>query len=379
MKKTIIGREKEIDWLWRILKDKSVVLASLRRIGKTSVLKKMSYQPIRGWRAIYYPVQGKVTVEEFVQGLYTTLIEEDVINSSPKRLAEFYEKFLAGRTIKGFELPELKQHWKEVLERILESIVERKKKVVILLDEFPWMLYQLVTKHKNEDQAMELLDIMRTLRERLEATSDLRFVFCGSIGFNILLNHLVREFDYLGNPTNNMYTQILEEMTPLDSLNLCKHLAEVHGIKKTLRTSFKYISEETQGLPFYIDLIFTELIKRNIREPKKADVDKMISLIVRDVSGNGHFDHFRERVDSYYKQGQKDLAYSILKWMSLQEQAISRRELLNTLSHISPVDENLLAQTLKDLTRDLYLVMDDDLKFSFRYRLLKRWWKLHYA
>ena len=379
MKKAIIGRDKEIEWMWRILADQSVVLASLRRIGKTSVLKKMARQPRKSWQAVYYPVQGKVSVEEFVQGLYSTLIEEEVIEARTRRVLDFYEKFFAGQTIKGFELPELKRHWKDILTRILEAIAEKKKKVVIMLDEFPWMLYQLVTKHKRESQAMELLDIMRTLRERLESESNIRFVFCGSIGFNILLNYLVRQHDYLGNPTNNMYTQILEEMTPKDALTLCKHLGEIHKIKDSKPSAFNHIVRETQRLPFYIDLIFTELAKQGHKTASKPQVDKIVKNIVLDVSGNGHFDHFRERVDSYYLEGQKELAYAILKWMSTQEKAVSRQELFKVLQHIHPVKEDSLAQTLKDLTRDLYIVMDDDLKYSFRYHLLQRWWRVHYA
>ena len=61
----IVGREKEMNVLWGLLDDTSVVLASIRRIGKSSVLKKMAEQPKSGWKAIFHPVSGVKSIDEF--------------------------------------------------------------------------------------------------------------------------------------------------------------------------------------------------------------------------------------------------------------------------------------------------------------------------
>ena len=57
--KDIIGRDEEIQKIWNILEKQSVVIASLRRMGKTCILQKMAAQPIHGWKALHYFFQGK--------------------------------------------------------------------------------------------------------------------------------------------------------------------------------------------------------------------------------------------------------------------------------------------------------------------------------
>ena len=75
----IVNREKEIDLIWNALQNQSVVLMSERRVGKTSVLRKMLENPKNGWIPIQYEVEGKWHPIEFVEGLYETLLEKDVL------------------------------------------------------------------------------------------------------------------------------------------------------------------------------------------------------------------------------------------------------------------------------------------------------------
>ena len=45
----IIDREKEITSIWKTLENQSVVLTAERRVGKTSVLRKLEENPKNGW------------------------------------------------------------------------------------------------------------------------------------------------------------------------------------------------------------------------------------------------------------------------------------------------------------------------------------------
>lgn len=376
----IIGRDEECRRLWKILERQSVVLASLRRIGKTYTLKKMAAEPQEGWQTILFIVQGKKSVEEFVQGLFSELIEKGIVKPHANRVREFYNKWLGGRKPFGdYELPELKQHWKEVLGKMLEDVAESQKPTLIMLDEFPWMLYELIVTHHTEDECMELLNILRTYRELHEGRSKLRFIFCGSIGINVVLDHLVKEHKYLGNPINNMYTYVLEEMGDSDATELCNYLGSMYDVKDSGGV-FSFIAESVQNLPFYIDLIFKELSQNGISIPSQSDIEETVLELIQDISGNGNFDHFRERIESYYSPEGRQLAYHLLKIATLEDRALSRPELLHLIRHENPaIEEDALNDGLKNLARDLYLRMDANGLYSFRYALLQRWWKMHYC
>lgn len=40
------------------------------------------------------------------------------------------------------------------------------------------------------------------------------------------------------------------------------------------------------------------------------------------------------------------------------------------------MDRNLIVQMLKHLAQDHYLISDTDKRYSFRFPLVKRWWKI---
>ncbi len=375
----LIGRKVEAAEVWNLLRQKSVVLSSLRRMGKTSLLKIMAESPPgNSWRPVFHVVQGNTSVDEFVQQLYQKLVEEGLLDGKVNAVRKFYDKFFAGRKFGEYELPDLKRYWKDVLVSMMKDLAERKDlNTVIMLDEFPWMIYNLATKYQAEKEAMELLDILRTIRQTTEKDSGLRFVFCGSIGFHIALNHLVRQHQYLGNPTNDMHTYLLYEMSEEDAYALCAELGQLHGV--TDRDGlYVHTASEVERLPFFIDLIFTEL-SRVAATADIAQANKAIKEIVQDLSGNGHFDHFRERIEVYYGQGHRQIAHHLMGHLCQENTPQTRAQLRQAVLLQMQAAQDEIDEVIKDLTKDFYLVLGDDGRYRFRYALLRRWWSLHYA
>jgi hypothetical protein len=375
----LIGRKVEASEMWSLLHQKSVVLSSLRRMGKTSLLKIMADNPPGStWHPVFHVVQGNTSVEEFVQQLFQKLVEEGLIDGKTNALRKFYDKVFAGRKLGEYELPDLKRHWKDVLNIMLKELAERKDiNTVIMLDEFPWMIYNLATKYQAEKEAMELLDVLRTIRQTTEQNSGLRFVFCGSIGFHIALNHLVRQHQYLGNPTNDMHTYLLHEMSEADAAELCAELGRLHHVADN-NELYAHITVQVERLPFFIDLIFTELS----RYPSAADIDradKAVKDIVQDVSGNGHFDHFKERIEVYYGQTHRQIAHHLMSHLCAENNPQSRAQLRQAVLLQMEAPQGEIDEVIKDLTKDFYLYLDDNGNYHFRYALLRRWWALHYA
>ena len=46
--KAVIGRERLIQVLWETVEQQSLVITAERRIGKTTVIKKMRHEPVAG-------------------------------------------------------------------------------------------------------------------------------------------------------------------------------------------------------------------------------------------------------------------------------------------------------------------------------------------
>jgi hypothetical protein len=375
----LIGRQDETTEMWHLLQRKSVVLSSLRRMGKTSLLKIMADNPPESTRkAVFHVVQGNTNVEEFVQLLFQKLVEEGLIDGKINAVRKFYDKFFASRKIGEYELPDLSRHWKDVLTAMLHELADRKNlHLVIMLDEFPWMIYNLATKHKAEKEAMELLDVLRTIRQQTEDKSNLRFVFCGSIGFHIAINHLVRQHQYLGNPTNDMHTFLLYEMSNPDAIALCTELGQLHQVADQDEL-YAHIAQKVERLPFFIDLVFTELSKK----PAAANIeraDKAIQDIVQDLSGNGHFDHFKERIEVYYGQAHQQIAHLLLSHLCAEDTPQTRPQLRQAVLLKMDAEQTKIDEVIKDLTTDFYLILNENGQYAFRYALLRRWWTIHYG
>ena len=64
--KLVAGRDALIAQIWIALESQSAVLVSERRIGKTSIIRKMEAEPRDGWVAFYMALEGVRSPMEFI-------------------------------------------------------------------------------------------------------------------------------------------------------------------------------------------------------------------------------------------------------------------------------------------------------------------------
>ncbi len=74
----ILGRESEISEIWHHLELTSVVLTAERRVGKTSVLRKMAENPRNNWMPLLVFVESVRHPVEWVEKLY---VEADQVGA----------------------------------------------------------------------------------------------------------------------------------------------------------------------------------------------------------------------------------------------------------------------------------------------------------
>ena len=65
----VVGRDRLIQRIWQRLKQESVRFLAERRVGKTSVLKKMAAEPPAGFHPIFLDLEKVHSADRFVEVL----------------------------------------------------------------------------------------------------------------------------------------------------------------------------------------------------------------------------------------------------------------------------------------------------------------------
>ena len=370
----VIGRDLLIAQIWRVLDAQSVVLTSERRIGKTSVIRKMASEAAPTMAlAILRDIEGLRAPDEFVEAIYSDVEKQlGKIDRAKLGLWRLLDK-LGGTQILDVKLPNIRIHWKALLTTLFEDLFElEERRVIFFWAELPLFIFN-VARASGENVAMELLDVLRGLRQR---HTRLRMVFTGSVGIHQVINNL-RKSGYANDPTNDM---AIIEVTPLDPPE-SRRLAELlfQGEKITSTESLAVIGNETAEatghIPYYIHVLISRLCNRD--ETVTTDsVRHERDLMIQDPNDPAHFSYYVERLKTYYSPDDTQTALHTLDALCVTEDPLSFSQLSNLVRYknVDLVDETF-RQVLTVLTKDHYLQRDDQGRYSFRYMLIQQWWR----
>lgn len=142
----------------------------------------------------------------------------------------------------------------------------------------------------------------------------------------------------------------------------------------------KYVYQITDGIPFFIDRIFTNTIFEKTEPITKEVLDAVIQEILTNRKKNETLDHFYDRIKHYYKE--KELAYALLDILSQKENHTISESELKSSHGLEGKTNRTVMETIDKLYKDNYLdrsIIDDERHFTFRYNLIRRWWKINNA
>lgn len=368
----VIGRDHFIELLWRVLDKQSVVLTSERRVGKTSVIRKMVNAAGNNRLCFMRDVEGFRSPGEFIEGIHAD-VQPILSNKERAKLAisGLLEK-LGGTEIRDLKLPKIKPHWKNILSALFEDIfAEEKRPVIFFWDELPLFIYN-VKESAGEQAAMELLDALRALRQKYV---NLRMVFTGSVGIHQVIGSL-RKLGYANDPTNDMATIEVSPLEPKDGLYLASLLLEGERIK-TLddpAAVSEAISNAAGHIPYYIHYLISRILN-STGQIHSEGVAKCLEQLIADPNDPAHFHYYQTRLTTYYGSVDAELAFHALDILAANEQPIAFPELLNLVKHKSRnAEDEVFRQVLQVLLKDHYLVRHPDGTYGFRYSIVRRWW-----
>lgn len=375
--KAVVGREQTITNLWETVEQQSLVITAERRIGKTTVIKKMRAEPMPGWVPVFQDLEHCHTAAEFAMAVYKEVHHFLGRKGRFTRRAKEWFQAIGGTEVGGlFKLPDKGgAHWKDVLTRSIEDLIHEDDdagtKLLFLWDEMPFMLAN-IRDNEGEPTAMQVLDLLRALRQTHTA---LRMVITGSIGLHHVLASL-KEKNYGNAPVNDMAAIDVPPLNEPDARKLASLLIEGEKLSSPDKeTVAEAIAREADCFPFYIHHIVKALKIRGL-DASAENVAGVVASQLVDPNDPWELLHYRERIPIYYR-GAENAVCLILDELAVRPGTASVNKLLKMLKGASSFDDReRLLHLLALMERDHYLKRDDGGRYHFRFPLIRRWWKI---
>jgi len=367
----VIGRDEFIAEMWETLQRQSIVLTAERRIGKTSIVKKMRAEPRDGVGALYRSFEHVRSRSEFVDLLLADIRGDVPYLMSARRKVKGVLRDMGVRFDYGpvqAELP-LRDDWKEVILKVFAALGDAGP-IVFLWDEVPVMI-GAVAENEGADAAHELLDVLRVVRQTCDQA---RMVFTGSIG----LHHVVagiQPVSYSRAPVNDMRPMVLGALSLDDAVRLTRNLFAGEGVRVASdSTVAEAVAAVTSCIPFYVQHVVKELSLHGGRVFGVADVERVVADALRSPVDPWDVRQYRHRIDKYYTSHRR-LTLAVLDALAVATAALALDDILNRVRSAMDADAEDVRRLLELLQLDHYIEKTPD-GYRFAFGIVGRAWRV---
>ena len=369
----VYGRDRLISTLWYTLNELGVLMTAERRIGKTSVLRKMHHKPAPGWLPLFIELESFRSADEFAVAVYRAVQPYLCIGKRAANAAErIYEENEFGTVKKRSG----QRPWKLLLTSAVRDILsaDTSLRPVFMLDELPYMIENVSRAH-DAQAALEVLDMLRSLRQEFRG---LRMVFCGSIGLHHVLKGILHD-GISAAPVNDMRPVEVPPLETGDAVSPALDLIRGENLESSdPARAAETVAAEADCFPFYIHHIVSSLRDERLHaEP--AIIREVVARHLVDSNDPWNLSHYRDRICAYYGGGKTARHVGrILDVLAAASGALSVGQLRDALNGSSPDSDDVdeLVRVLRLMERDHYLIRDPEGRVQFRFRLIRRWWTL---
>ncbi len=369
------GRDADIARLWKILERQSLVLSAERRIGKTHTVLKLAAEANDSVLCVYQDLEGVHSIAQLAREIYSSVSRHLSTRGKVKAAAVKLWTDLVPKRVGEIDLPTAEQVWKETIRNAVQDVlnVNPDGRVILIWDEFPLMLYNL--RKSGPDLPIQLLDILRQLRQE---HSRLRFLFTGSVGLHLVLRNL-RRAGNANDPTNDMQTESLPPLASNDAISLATELLlslPLHADHVAAVAAAVY--EAVGGFPYYIHHVVDQLsLVRHTPTPES--VTEVRNTIIYSEADPAHLRYYADRIELYYDGAEREIAQRILDVVSGAAAELSTVDISNRIAASgAPVPPRELEAVLSMLCQDHYLVVGRSggrSRYQFRWTIVRDWWR----
>ncbi|WP_294042301.1 hypothetical protein [Thiolapillus sp.] len=376
------NRKKEINAIWRALDSDSLLLLAPRRAGKTSLMKHLVYlAPDKGYQPSYLTVEGAADEADFMERLYRAVAENhpNIMKTLVDRVADSPLGTWVKRVKKvgalgvSIELTaEAKKHWPESMTVFGELLSGLEIPWLLAVDELPLFILKLL---RLDDSGKRAVSFLHNLRELRQNQPGVRWLLAGSIGLDTVTGRY-----NMADTINDLRLTTLGPFSVHSADDFLQALARSYGLDLHQDVRSHILSRLQWLLPYYIQLVFSELLDIDDRPIRVTDIDALFEALLQPANKN-YFDYWRQRLRESLGTPDDTFATTLLN-IACQEprgtrQAVLRGALGKQIRDPEQRDQRL-RYLLDVLVNDGYLVENGE-RYQFHFPLLREYWKRRVA
>jgi len=374
--KEFFNREKLIEQAWDLIEaGNHILLAAPRRVGKTSVMYYLMDNPKDGYTITYLITQSVNNENEFFRRIVNRVLKTDYVQKSQKVITflEKHKPAISKVGLDGIEFGASEEgNYQEILIRILKSSHPESQKLIVMIDEFPETLENII-KDEGETAGKHFLQSNRELRQDSEISKNVQFIYTGSIG----LENIVSKLNAVST-INDLSRLKIPPLKPDEAKQLVSLLLE--NVDFTLSDLLiNFILKKIEWLiPFYIQLIIWELKNLHRDEnPDKITEDIIERALTGILEQRNHFEHWHARLRTSIKGNEYNFVKELLNITS-ENETISSNEIHNLA--VKYQLESSYKDLVGSLVYDGYINHHDDFKvYRYNSPILRMWWNKNVA
>lgn len=372
-------REVEVAEIVGYLSDgESVLLTGPRRVGKTSVARRVLEQLTPTARTAFLDVEQHADPAEMFAGLA----------AAASRDASAWERIVAwfGRRVDGLSSrvenldvgivkiemqAAIAGSWRDDARAIVAALQDDERPAVVAVDELPLLVDRIM---KADPRSAELF--MSTLRALTTDYPDVRWLFSGSIGLEAVLHRAG-----LTATINHLRAYAIDAWDRPTTIGAIRALAETAKLALGDGAAERAHDRLGLGVPYHVQILVDELRRdadrRADRTVTAADVDRVYSGRYLANAVRAHLLHLEARLRTVFGEGDAlRLAYDVLTQAAVvgatseQDAALLAEDVLE-----NGVDRSaVLREVLEVLEHDAYLERGSA-GWEFTSRLVRDWWR----
>lgn len=372
-------RERERRQMWRRLESDSLLLLAPRRIGKTSLMRKLcaeAHEQSEAGDFHAFSLSFAACGDELacVRELAKALAE-----ANPKLVDSFQERLRQQlpslKSLKfgpfGIELAQNEAaDWRSLGEALARTIGNLEGRWLIAVDEVPVFLLGLLKRDDGLARVRAFLYWWRDLRQQHHKR--IRWILAGSIGLDT-----VAARHGIGDTVNDLVPTPLGAFDADTADRFLVALAKGAGLELSEPVRQAIITALEWPVPYYLQIVFDRL--RDHAEagatPTVALVEKIFAELL-EPAHKGYFDYWRQRLKDELGSPEDVQAIHLLNHCARDPAGARRETLAQALAEQirDPEPREARLRYLLDvLESDGYLIELDG-RWRFRMALLRRYW-----
>ena len=381
----LYGRDYEIARLWEKLEQgEHILMLAPRRVGKTSLMLELHRAPHENWDVIYVDVESGDGPADCIAAIVAALAANPQYRSRfeaipfSNAIKDVFGR-LSASVDTGILHVELKQaigrEWEHAADQLtarLTSLPSTGSNLLIIIDELPLLLSQMLQTEERKRDAELLLSRLRSWRQAPELRTKVRTLVGGSIGLEGVLRRVG-----LSGLINDLAPFHLGSWERPTAVEFLKSLGSHYGFHLEDESITLILDLLRDPIPYHVQLFFSALHSTCRGKPSRVSqiaIEQCFVERLAGASGTAHLDHYATRLEIAFNESEHDAAHDILSRACQREDGVDLAE----LEDLRQRNEQTLQSVLRDLEADGYIEYEDS-RLKFRSNLLREWWRKYHG